>query len=69
MLGASWEPAAIDSTAGRCSKMKNMDPDNTATNWPPMTLRGVDAMLFGKTKMVKAVEAMDTTIASLSMTV
>ena len=36
--------------------------------WPPITLRGVEAILSGTTKMVKTVDAIATTIATFSTT-
>ena len=59
------ELSAADSIAGMRSMDEHIPPATTATAWPPMTLRGVAATLFGTMKIVKAEEATATTIAAL----
>ena len=64
----SREVSATDSTMGMRRIDENIAPATTATAWPPMTLRGEEAMLLGTMKIVKADEATATTIAALRTT-
>ena len=59
------ELSATVSSIGAFIATNNREPDRIATSCPPITFLGVEAMLSGNTNMVKAVEAMETIIASL----
>ena len=60
------ESMVADSITEVCNATENNKPMTTAIRCPPITLRGVDATLFGTTKIINAVEATATTIAVLN---